>query len=172
LCLPGMHVVRHHQRHSTRHPPHEQLLMGLEVGGVLWCWGLRGSFLSFGCAGVGIGAGIIAGSSWWGPWCSFLIIVSAHHHPLTLPNLQAGACSGGNGWWVGVFCFRGFEHVSDMACLWGSLGAYRAGIPLLGSLCTLLACVDRFTSRFNGDGDWVVVCVHVCRAFSVVVGCR
>ena len=67
------------------------------------------------------------------PWCSFLIVIGARHHPLTIPNLQAGACSSGNGWWVGVFCFGGFEHISDMARLWGSLGAYRVGIPLLGS---------------------------------------
>jgi hypothetical protein len=64
---------------------------------------------------------------------SFLIIVGAHHHPLALPNLQAGACSGGNGWWVGIFCFGGFERVIDVARLWGSLSAYRVGIPLLGS---------------------------------------
>jgi hypothetical protein len=35
----------------------------LEVGGVSWCWGLRGRFLLFGCAGVDVGAGIFAGSS-------------------------------------------------------------------------------------------------------------
>jgi hypothetical protein len=133
-CCPGVvGAHRRHQCHSTRHPPHEQVLVGLEVGGVSWCWGLRGSFLSFGCAGVGVGAGIVAGSSWWGPWRSFLVVVGARHHPLALPNLQAGACSGGNRWWVGVFCFGGFERVSNMARLWGSLGAYQVGIPLLGS---------------------------------------
>jgi hypothetical protein len=41
--------------------------MGLEVGSVSWCWGLQGHFLLFGCAGVGVGAGIVAGLSWWGP---------------------------------------------------------------------------------------------------------
>ena len=62
--------------------------------------------------------------SWWGPAC---------HYPLTLPNLQAGACSSGNGWCVSVLCFGRFEYKSDGVCLWGSLGAYQAGIPLLGS---------------------------------------
>ena len=52
------------------------------------------------------GAGVVVGSSQsWGrsslwAWCSFLIVIGACHHPLTLPNLQAGACSGGSGWRV------------------------------------------------------------------------
>ena len=100
---------------------------------VVVCCGAGGRFLSSGCDSVSVSTGIITGLSWWGPWCSFLIIISAHNHPLILPNLQAGACSGGNGWWVGVFCFRGFKCVSDVACLWGSLGADQVGIPLLGS---------------------------------------
>jgi hypothetical protein len=56
---------------------------------------------------------VVVGS--WGHsllWCSFLIVVGARHHPLTLLNLQAGACSGGNGWWVGVvvgFCMGGLK---------------------------------------------------------------
>jgi hypothetical protein len=103
-----------------------------------------------------------------GPWCSFLILVGAHHHPLALPNLQAGAC---NRWWVGVFCFGGFERVSDMARLWGSVGAYRAGIPLLGSLSVSL-CPPSLCRQphipFEREGDWVVVGVH--HVFFVIAG--
>ena len=64
-----------------------------------------------------------------GPWCLFLLVIGACHHPLTLPSLQAGACSGGNGWWVSVvmgFCFLGAEHISVTCC------AYGAAVFLLG----------------------------------------
>jgi hypothetical protein len=44
-----------------------------------------------------------------GPLCLFLIVVGARHHPLALPNLQAGACSGGNGWWVGIVTLGGLS---------------------------------------------------------------
>jgi len=27
------------------------------------------------CAGAGVGTGIVVGSLWWGPWCSFLLFV-------------------------------------------------------------------------------------------------
>jgi hypothetical protein len=94
-CCPGIVGMHHHcppfccrhQHRSTHHPPHEQLLMGLEAGGVWRCWVVR--------------CGVL------GP---FLVVVGACCHPLTLPNLQAGACSGGNGWWVGIvagFCLGG-----------------------------------------------------------------
>jgi hypothetical protein len=114
---------------ASFHPSSTPRAVAREAGGGR-CVVVLGPAGSFGCAGVGVGAGIVAGSSWWG---LFLIIVGARHHPLALPNLQAGACSGGNGWWVAVFCFGGFERVIDVARLWGSLGAYQAGIPLLGS---------------------------------------
>ena len=61
------------------------------------------------CAGVGVGAGVVVGSSWWGPgavprrggvlgpflvmvgpWCSFLVVVGACCHPLTTQPASRG----------------------------------------------------------------------------------
>jgi hypothetical protein len=72
--------------------------MGLEVGGVLWCWGLQGHFLSCGCAGVGVGAGIITGSSWWGPGArsSLLSVPAIIHSPYpTCKQVLAAVGMGG-----------------------------------------------------------------------------
>ena len=40
-CMLSLSPFHHHQCCSTCHPPHKQLLMGLEAGGVTcgcWCW--------------------------------------------------------------------------------------------------------------------------------------
>jgi hypothetical protein len=121
LCLPGMHAVpglivarrrgggcsvvpcslspgahHRHQRRSTRHPPHEQLLVGLEVGGVM-VLGPVGSFAVVWVCWCRCRRWHLCWIVIVGPWCLFLIVVGARHHPLALPNLQADACSSGNG---------------------------------------------------------------------------
>ena len=109
-CCPaiaGVHhhcpPFHHHQHHSTCHPPHKQLLIGLEVGGVMCgqCW----------CQ-----------HQWWhchcivvaGPWCSFIMVVSACHHPLTLPNLQAHLAAvewvAGFLWWACLLVYHDLSH--------------------------------------------------------------
>jgi hypothetical protein len=57
-----------------------------------------------------------------GPLCLFLIVVGACHHPLTLPNLQAGACSGGNGWWVGIVTLGEGGGVECVSVTWHAYG--------------------------------------------------
>jgi hypothetical protein len=107
-------------------PPCEQALAAVGAGAGVCCARLRSSAWytpanhpMSSCSGAGggwcvawvvlgpPGCGVIVGSSWWvlglplvvvGPWCPFLVVISAHRHSLTLPNLQAGACSGGHGW--------------------------------------------------------------------------
>ena len=100
---------------------------------MLWCWGLWGCFLSFGCAGVGIGAGIIAGSLWWGPGAhSSSSLVPAIIH-LPYPTCKQVLAVVGMGGGLVFSVLGGLSVLVTVACLWGSLGAYRVGIPLLGS---------------------------------------
>ena len=73
--------TRRHQRRSTRHPPHEQLLVGLEAGGVsYWACVVLVSALasSFSHRGGVLGLLLIV----VGPWCSFIVVIDAHagHH--------------------------------------------------------------------------------------------
>jgi hypothetical protein len=110
LWVCAIVVLRRHQCRSTHHPPHEQLLMGLEVGGVssmvhphsthhppheqlLVRLEVRG-VSSWGCS-----------TSWWGPGArtSSSSVPAIIHSPCP-------ACSGGDGWWVGVvveICLEG-----------------------------------------------------------------
>jgi hypothetical protein len=124
--------------------------MGLEVGGVgHCCWVVH-------CGVLGL----------------FLVIVGACHHPLTLPNLQVGACSSGNGWWVGIvmgFCLSGvWACQCDMACVWGCYVLTRQVAPFWGlpvSLCTLLACVNNLTSNLNRGGGGLGGCTSALHVF-------
>jgi hypothetical protein len=108
-----------------------------------------------------------------GPLCLFLIVVGARRHPLALPNLQAGACSRGNGWWVGVVTLGGVERVSvtwrAYGGCWVLTGQEFPFWGLSASLCALLAHVDSLTSRLNGE-EGVLVAVGVRCAFFVVAG--
>ena len=118
---------------STCHPPHKQCwrqVSGVIILGLLWVLG------------------------------PFLIVTGAQCHPLALPNLQAGACSSGHGWW---------SAFSD----WGVLGAYRAGIPLLGSPSFPLhppsLCQQPHILFEQGGGiGWLCVCDAHFLLFPVV----
>ena len=152
------------QRWCTRHPPNEQLLVGVLVGAPLS--GGPGPVLVLVLAWYFLGPGPIPRRG--GPWCSFLLVVSARRHPLTLPSLQAGACSSGNGWWVGVVVkkknSRGAEHVSVMCRTYGAAGCLPDGYPLLGSPGVPLR-FPRLCRRPHipfkwGGGDWVAMGVH------------
>ena len=108
-----------------------------------------------------------------GPWCSFLIIVGACHHPLALPNLQAGACSSGHGWWSAFSDWGVCAHQHDVAHILGVLGAYRAGIPLLGSPSFPLhppsLCQQPHILFEQGGGiGWLCVCDAHFLLFPVV----
>jgi hypothetical protein len=109
-----------------------------------------------------------------GPLCLFLIVIGACHHPLTLPNLQAGACSGGNGWWVSIVTLGGgIERVSVTWRAYGGCWVLTGQVsPFWGlsvSLCTLLAHVDSLTSCLNGE-EGVLVAVGVRCVFFIVAG--
>ena len=177
-------------RPAAPEPPCEQLLVGVVAGGVSsfhpsstpravaqgagggWCvaWVVLGP----------PGCGVVVGSSWWvlglplvvvGPWCPFLVVISARRHSLTLPNLQAGACSGGHGWWSAFSVRGGFVRVSVTWRAYGGCWVLTGRVsPFWGlpaSLCAFLARVDSLTSHLNGEeGDWVAVRVRC--AFFVV----
>jgi hypothetical protein len=109
-----------------------------------------------------------------GPLCLFLIVIGARCHPLALPNLQAGACSGGNGWWVGTVTLGGgVEHVSVTWHAYGGCWVLTRWVsPFWGlsvSLCALLAHVDSLTSHLNGEEE-VLVAMGVHCAFFIIAG--
>ena len=67
------------------------------------------------CAGVGVGARVVVVSSWWGPGArSSSSSVPAVIH--SLPNLQAGACSGGSGRGVSSASFASSSPVVRSSC--------------------------------------------------------
>ena len=102
----------------------------------------------------------------------FLGVVGARRHPLTLPTLQADACSGGNGWWVGVVMGSSFGRVwvcqCEVVCVRGVLCAYWVGSPLLGSpgvpLRPLSLCKQPHIP-FEWGGGGLVGCVRAFRVF-------
>jgi hypothetical protein len=132
------------------------------------CRGAGGRFLLFGCASVGVGAGIVAGSSWWGPGAhsSSSSVPAIIHLPYPTCKQVLAAVGTGGGlafsvsgglsasvtWRTYGVCWVLTERVSPS---WG----------LPGSLCALLACVDSLTSHLNGEGiGWLCVC---CESWGV-----
>jgi hypothetical protein len=128
-----------------------------------WAWVVVGVFRS---------GGFVHGSmTWrmyggcWVLWCLFLVVISARRYSFTLPNLQAGACSGGHGWWSAFSIHGGFVCVSVTWHAYGGCWVLTGQVSpfwgLLASLCAVLACVDSLTSHLNGEeGDWVAVHVR------------
>jgi hypothetical protein len=95
------------------------------------------------------------------PWCSFLIVIHACHHPLD-PTCNQVLAVVGMGGGLALSCWGGVSvtwHAYGgcwMLTWWVS--------PFWGlsvSLCALLAHVDSLTSRLNGEeGVLVAVGVH------------
>ena len=132
-CSGAVGAYHWHQRHST------PWAIAHGAGGG-WCVAVMGPAGSFPVIWVCWCQGQCWHCCWVimvGPRCSFLIIVGACCHPLTLSNLQVGACSSGSGWWVSAvmeFCF--FGGVGCISVMWHTYGGWwvltRQLAPLLG----------------------------------------
>jgi hypothetical protein len=134
-----------------------------------WAWVVVGVFCSGGFVRGSVTWRVYGGC--WVLWCLFLVVVSARRYSFTLPNLQAGACSSGHGWWSAFSVHGGFVRISVTWRVYGGCWVLTGQVsPFWGlpaSLCVVLACVDSLTSHLNGEeGDWVAMCV--CCAFFVV----